>query len=175
MRDVFLRKTTPHMYTWVVWTFLQFTATVAILRENVWWSALGVFALGLVSLAVFLLSFRYGTKNVTSFDTVCLAGALVAIAVWVFLDNVLVSIVLVTLIDFVGFLPTYRKAYEEPYSETMSLYICSIFSNTFSVLAIVHYSVTSTLYVASLVASNTVMVGILLLRRHQATLVPSTK
>ncbi|MFA6408420.1 MAG: hypothetical protein WCW36_03070 [Candidatus Paceibacterota bacterium] len=165
LRDILARKTTPHIYSWLVWTILQVTATAAILRENSFWSAAGVLSLGLVSLIVFLLSFKYGTKNITVFDTVCLIGAFIAISVWIFTSNVTLSIILVTIIDLIAFLPTFRKAFEEPHSETIFLYICSAISNLFSVLSITHYSVESTLYVASLVATNTVFVSMVLVKR----------
>jgi len=165
LKDVLARKTTPHMYSWLVWTVLQMTAAVAILRENTLWSALGVVTLGLVSGAVFLLSFKYGTKNITLFDTLCLIGAVVAIGIWVFAHNVTLSIVLVTIIDFLGFLPTYRKGYEEPHSETLLLYVCSALSSLFSLLSITQYSIESSLYVISLVISNVVFIGIVFVRR----------
>ena len=166
LRDIFARKTTPHIYSWLIWAILQVVATIAILRENSFWSAIGVASAGLVSLIVFLLSFKYGTKNITLFDTVCLVGALIAIAFWIFANNVFVSIILVTLIDFIAFLPTYRKGFEEPYSETISLFIFSAISNLFSLLSINHYSIISSLYVASLIATNTIFVIIVLSRRN---------
>ncbi len=148
-----------------MWTIIQTLSTIAILRENTYWSALGVAALGAVSFIVFLLSFKYGTKNITRLDTMCLIGALAAIGIWIFAHNVLLSVVLVTVIDFVGFIPTYRKVYEEPYSETVFLYVCSGLSNLFSLLALTVYSVESSLYVASLIVSNTLMVSIVAARR----------
>jgi hypothetical protein len=165
LRDILARRTTPHIYSWLIWAVLQLTATMAILRENTLWSAAGTGAIGLVSLVVFLLAFKYGTKNITKFDTACLVGAFIAIGVWIFLDNVMFSIILVTIIDLIGFLPTYRKAFREPYSETVILYVCSAFSNLFSLFAITHYSVESTLYVASLVVTNAIFVGVVLARR----------
>lgn len=166
IKDVLARKTTPHIYSWLVWAILQTAATIAILRTNSLWSAFGVAILGLVSTIVFLLSFKYGTKNITLFDTVCLFGAFVALAFWIFAHNVTLSMILVTIIDFVAFLPTYRKGYKEPYSETIFLYICSALSNLFSFLSITHYSIESSLYVASLVVANAVFVAIVVTRRN---------
>ncbi len=165
LRDIFARETTPHIYSWLIWAVLQGTAALAILKNNTLWSAAGTAAIGLVSVAVFLLSFRYGTKNITRFDTACLLGALVAICVWIFLENVTLSIVLVTLIDFAAFLPTFRKAWEEPYSETVFLYVCSGLSNLFSLFAITHHSLESSLYVSSLVVTNAAFVSAVLFRR----------
>jgi hypothetical protein len=168
LRDILARKTTPHIYSWLIWAILQMTAAVAIFSENSFWSAAGTTAIGLVSVLVFLLSFKYGTKNITSFDTLCLVGALVAIGVWVFTQNIALSVILVTAIDFVGFLPTFRKAFEEPWSETVFLYACSGLSNFFSLFSITHYSIESTLYVASLVITNAAFVILVLLRRGKA-------
>ena len=165
LRDIFSRKTTPHIYSWLVWTILQMTAAVAILQQNSFYSALGVIGLGLVSLVVFILSFRYGTKNITFFDKLCLIGALISIGIWIFTENATISIILVSIIDFIGFLPTYRKVYQEPYSETLFLYILSGLSNFFSLLSITVYSIESSLYVGSLVITNIIMVCITLIRR----------
>jgi hypothetical protein len=164
--DTLARKTTPHMYSWLIWALLQLTAAVAILRENTLLSAAGTLVLGAASAIVFLLSFKYGTKNITRFDKLCLVGALLAIGVWIFLENVLLSIILVTVIDFMGFLPTYRKAYEEPYSETAILYFCSMLSNIFSLFAITHHSWESSLYVSSLVVSNAILIILVATRRR---------
>jgi hypothetical protein len=167
LKDIFARKTTPHIYSWLVWAILQMTAAVAILQQNSFYSALGVIGLGLVSLTVFILSFKYGTKNITSFDTACLIGAFITIGIWIFTNNATISIILVTIIDFIGFLPTYRKVCQEPHSETLFLYIMSVFSNFFSLLSITTYSIESSLYVGSLVITNIAMVGITLVRRQK--------
>ena len=135
------------------------------------YGALGLGIGGVVSVIVFFLSFKYGTKNITTFDTICLIGALAAVAVWVFAENVTLSVILITIIDFIGFLPTYRKGYFEPYSETSLTYLMSAISNLFAVAAIAHYSITTTLYTASLIVTNTIFVLILFSRRSK---VPAT-
>lgn len=166
LRDIFARKTTPHIYSWLIWGILQITASLAILQENSLYSALGSLGFGLVSITVFFLSFKYGTKRITTFDTLCFVGALITIGVWVFLNNITLSVILVTVIDLLGFLPTYRKGYQEPYSETLFLFTCSAISNTLSLLAITHHSVSSSLYVASLVVTNVIFIIIVFLRRR---------
>ena len=168
IRDIFAGKTTPHAYSWFIWTVLQAIAAGAILRENFFWSAAGVAGTGFVSLLVFLLSLKYGTKNITVFDSLMLSGALVSIVIWIFADNIRLSVILISVIDFIGFLPTYRKGYEEPYSETMTLYVCSFLANIFVFLSIQVYSIESSLYVGSLILTNLIFVSILFTRRVQA-------
>ena len=101
---------------------------------------------------VFFLSLWYGTKNVRLFDTVCLGGALIAISSYFFLHDALLSIIVVSVTDLVGFLPTLRKAYEEPHTETALTYVLSSLSSVFAILALSTITVTTSLYLFSLIA-----------------------
>ena len=165
IRDIFLKKTTPHIYSWLVWSVLQTIGVVTMIAGHAGYGALGLVMGGIVSVSVFLLSFKYGTKNITIFDTICLVGALIAVAVYFFQKDPLLAVVLITVIDFIGFLPTYRKGYMEPQSETITLYLLSAISNAFALVAITDYSVVTVLYVGSLVITNGIIVVILLGRR----------
>ena len=165
LRDIFLKKTTPHMYSWLVWSILQTIGVVAMIVGHAGFGAVGLAAGGAVSISVFLLSFKYGTKNITKFDTVCLIGAFVTTVIYLLQKDPLVAVILITVIDFIGFWPTYRKGYEEPRSETGTLYFLSAISNGFALVAIANYSFVTTLYVGSLVVTNLIIVTILLFRR----------
>ena len=100
--------------------------------------------IGIASLAIgailcfliWLLSLRYGTHNINTFDKICLAGGLVAIAIYLFLHDPLLSVIVVTLTDLIGFLPTFRKSYKEPTTETASTYILSSASSLFALGAL---------------------------------------
>ncbi|VVB73532.1 Uncharacterised protein [uncultured archaeon] len=169
IRDIFLKKTKPHSYSWLIWTILQATGVVAMLSGG---AGLGVVALS-VGVAfcgfIFLLSLRYGTKNITRFDTLCFIGALLATGFYVFLNDALLSVVLVTFIDFVAFLPTLRKAYEEPYTETFSTFLLSGIANLLALGALDVFSVTTALYPASLVITNSICSSIILLGKNKKT------
>lgn len=165
VRDIFLKKTTPHIYSWLVWSILQTIGVIAMIGGNAGYGSFGLAMGGLVSVSVFLLSFKYGTKNITIFDTICLVGALIAVMVYFFQKDPLLAVILITVIDFIGFLPTYRKGYMEPQSETVTLYLLSAISNAFALVAIIDYSMTTVLYVGSLVITNGIIVAILLGRR----------
>ena len=114
------------------------------------------------------LSLKYGTKSITAFDTVCLIGALGAIVIYAFLHRPLLSVILISVIDFTGFLPTLRKAYHEPYSETLSMYILFVLSGIFSVMALAHYSLVTTFYPLTLIIINTIGTGMIWWRRKTA-------
>jgi hypothetical protein len=166
LKDIFKRKTKPHSYTWLIWTILQITGVVAMYNNGAGLGTLAL-AIGAVFCAfIFTLSLKYGTKNITAFDTICLIGALAAIAVYLFLHNPVLSVILITITDFVGFLPTLRKAYAEPYSETLSLFVLGVIWSAFNIIAISAYSVTTTLYPSCILFANILCCALLWARRR---------
>ncbi len=164
-QDIFRRKTEPHTYSWLVWTILQTVGVMAQIKEG---AGYGAWALGVGAFfcfAIFLLSFKYGTKNISKFDLICLFASLGAIVIYFSIENPIWAIVAVSLIDFVGFLPTFRKGYEEPFTETASTFLMSGTANVLSLIALQNYNVTTVLYIASLFFTNISFVIMILLRR----------
>ncbi len=167
LRDIFKHKTKPHSYTWLIWTILQVTGVAAMLAAGA--------GIGITSLAIgatlcgfiFLLSLKYGTRDITLFDTLCLIAALGVLAIYFFLRDPLFSIIAVTAIDFIGFMPTFRKAYVDPHSETASNYALSALSSLLALGALQVISVTTALYLVSLVITNGACAAIIIMRRKK--------
>lgn len=165
LRDIIQRKTEPHTYTWLIWTILQSIGVYAGFQDGGGFGMWGL-ALGAVFCAIiFLLSLKYGTRNITRFDLYCLIGAFVTLAIYLFTNNALLAVSLVAIIDFVGFLPTFRKGWEEPETETVSTFALSAFGNLLSIFALENYSLITTLYVGSLLFTNTTFSILIWLRR----------
>ncbi|MCL4392212.1 hypothetical protein M1413_02655 [Patescibacteria group bacterium] len=169
--DIFRGKTKPHSYTWLIWSILQTMGTIAIFLNGGGYGALGLAIGALFCIFIFFLSLKYGTKNIVRFDTVLLVGALLAVVVWILTKNALYSVILVSAIDFTGYLPTARKGYEEPESETISLYFMNALTDILGLLALSAYSVTTVLYPAVLLFSNSSLVVLLSLRRRQVLVI----
>ncbi len=165
LTDIFKKKTEPHAYSWLVWTVLQTVGVMAQLKEG---AGYGAWALGVGAFfcfAIFILSLKYGTKNITKFDGVCLIASLLTIGLYFAIDNPVFTIIAVALIDFVGFLPTFRKGFQEPFTETPSTFIMSALANLISILALQNYTVTTVLYIASLLLTNSSFAIMILTRR----------
>jgi hypothetical protein len=153
------------MYSWLIWTILQIVGVAAQFKGG---AGYGAWALGIGAFfcfAIFVLSFKYGTKNISKFDLICLIAAIAAIGIYVFISNPLWATIVVAIIDFVGFLPTFRKGFQEPFSETASTFIMSGIANVLSIIALQHYSATTILYVGSLFFTNSSFATMVLVRR----------
>ena len=167
IKDILKNKTTPHLYSWLIWSILQGTAAVAIIQGDGGFGAMNIIFSTLFCTSILLLSCKFGTKNITTYDTVCLIGSLLAIVIWIFTKDPLYSVILITVIDFVGFIPTYRKSFAEPNTETLSTYIINTVGDILTVLALSTYSLTTVLYPASLVITNLFLIIILKHKRKQ--------
>jgi hypothetical protein len=168
-KDLFAKKTTPHIYTWFIWILTQGTAVTAIIYGGGKLGGLGLICGLFLMGAVFFLSFKYGTKNITFSDTVLLILALSAIVIWWLLDNPLLSVILVSLIDGLAFVPTFRKTYAEPYSETLSFWILMASSDALAMFANTEYNLLTMTYLSTLVAANLTVFIMMIIRRKQVT------
>lgn len=166
IRDILKRKTEPHTYSWLIWTILQTVGVLAQFKEG---AGYGAWALGIGAIfcfIIFLLSLKYGTKNISPFDTFCLFASAVTILIYIGIENPVWAVISVAIIDFVGFLPTFRKGFEEPFSETVSTFAMSGVANVLSIIALQNYNVTTVFYIATLFFTNFSFASMILVRRN---------
>ena len=152
--DTFKLKTKPHIYTWIIWALTQGTATFAIFYGG---GRLGgvELAIGVVlQIVVIIFALKYGTKDVTKSDAFVLAVALLAILVWWQLKQPILSVILVSAIDVFGYIPTFRKSYKDPWSETLVTWILFAMSDIFAMLALSKYNFLTVTYLASITVVN---------------------
>ena len=166
-RDLYRGTTKPHFFSWFVWAVLGGIAFVAQLVAGGGWGSwvTGVMAFTCSIVAVIAL-FR-GEKNIMFLDWVCFVGALIGIAVWLFTSNPVGAVVIVTVVDLVAFIPTFRKSYTKPDEETTFEYALASVKCALSIFALQSYSIATWLYPASLVISNAAFVVMSLVRRRQ--------
>ena len=166
VRDIFLLKTKPHSYSWLVWALLQASAVFVMLAGG---AGVGVASFALSALLcafIFILSLWFGTKNITAFDTVCLIGAIGALIFWFFLEEALLSVLTIAAVDFIAYLPTVRKSYAEPWTETPSLYLLGTISCIFSVFALEAVNFITSFYLFVILSANLALAALILIRRR---------
>ena len=152
--DTFKLKTKPHIYTWIIWAMTQGTATFAIFYGG---GKLGgvELAIGVVlQIVVIIFALKYGTKDITKSDALVLVIALLAILVWWQLKQPILSVILVSAIDVFGYIPTFRKSYKDPWSETLATWILFAMSDIFAILALSRYNFLTVTYLATITVVN---------------------
>lgn len=163
--DIFRGKTQPHTYSWLVWTILQVFGAIAQWHDGAGYGTWALAIAAIVSGLIFLLSFKYGTRNITRFDTACLIAALIALTLYLVMDDPLTAVIAIVIIDFFGFLPTFRKGWEEPETETVSTYTLSGLANFLALFALQQHTLVTALYIGSLFLTNASFVTMILFRK----------
>ena len=163
--SIFKGKTKPHVFSWFVWGILASIAFFAQLSDK---GGAGTWVTGFSAFICFIISglalFK-GEKNITKSDWICFVAALISIPLWYFTKTPIYSVILVVIIEIIGFIPTLRKSYSKPHEEAASCYGLAAIKHVTSILALENLSITTFLYPLSLVIINTWFVLMLLQRR----------
>ena len=164
--DIFKKKTEPHIYTWLIWTITEGIATAGLIYGKGGWGALDLSLGTLFVFLIFLISLKYGSKNITKFDTIVLIVALLAIVVWIKMNNPLLAVIMVSVIDFAGYLPSFRKAFIEPWSETVLSWQMFVVGDILVILSLSEYNLLTLTYLGTITIANSMLVIICLVRRQ---------
>ncbi len=166
-RDIFKGKTRPHIYSWSLWGLLTVLLVALQIKGGagpaVWVTA----AAGVLCIGVVLLSLKKGKKDITRSDTVVAILSVIAMFFWLIIDQPIVSIILVIIADMLAFIPTVRKSYNQPHSETLSLYVTNAIRFGLALLAVEHYTFLSTSWIVAWICGNTLLSILLVVRRRQ--------
>lgn len=165
VRDILKRKTTPHLYTWLIWGITQGTATAASWYGGGKFGAISFAVETFPVIAIFCLALRYGTKNVTKSDTILLIVALLAIVVWWQMCNPLIAVLMATAIDAIGYIPTFRKSFVNPWGETLSFWAIMAIVNVFIIASSARYNFLTVAYAAMVLLANVAVWTICFFRR----------
>lgn len=166
IRDVIDGKTHPHVYSWFLWGFVTFIAFALRVSAGAGIGAYVTFAASLMCVVVFILGMRSkGKKDITKTDTVFFLLALIALGFWVFAKQPVVSALLTTGIDVLGFVPTIRKSWNKPHSETFSFYFLNTIRFMLAVFSLKTYTIVTAFYPVVWIFANGLFAMMLLARR----------
>lgn len=123
-------------------------------------------AAAFMCLAIAVLAWEKGARHVETADWVCLVSAFVGLVLWKVTSNPLTAIIVIIVADFMAFLPTYRKAYGQPWTETYGVYWATALKYVIAMFALDSYDLAVWLYPAYIITSNSVFMMLVFLRRR---------
>ncbi|USN59294.1 MAG: hypothetical protein H6767_04430 [Candidatus Peribacteria bacterium] len=77
----------------------------------------------------------------------------------------LYALLFVIFIDMLGYIPTMRKSYGDPYSENITVWMMSTIKYILSIFALVEFSLYTLAYPVFLIGFNSILLAILILKR----------
>ena len=165
LQGMFAKTIQPHPYTWLIWTITTGTAALGVWHGGGGYGAFPLLLWTLLTCMIFFLSLKYGTKNITTSDIALLFLALVAILLWWQFHAPLLSILMITGIDALGYLPTFRKSFAEPWSESILSWALFTLTAFFGLLALTTYNFLTAIYLTMSASANVIVIAICLARR----------
>ena len=164
LRDVILRRAKPHPYTWFVWTIVSAITFFGQLAKGAGIGALPTGVAEFFTLLIFLFSLRNGFKNIRSSDTFFLVAALAGIGLWILSDDPTGSVIIAVAIDLIAFVPTLRKTWHRPKTETPILYGANVCRHILTLMSLQSYNIATTLHSIAMIITNTAMTSMIVLK-----------
>ena len=122
-------------------------------------------AITIVSLGVFIWSLKNGSKLIRPTDFLFLGLAILALIFWLYAKQPVISIILLSTTEMLGFIPTVRKTWHQPHSETLSFYLITTFRHALGIGALSKYTIVTWLYPLTWTIANLLFAVLLIIRR----------
>jgi hypothetical protein len=164
--SILKNKIKPHVFSWGIWGVTTLIVFFAQLSDH---GGAGAWVIGvsgaLVSAIAVLAYLKKSDASITKIDWVFLCIALVALCAWFFTSNALIAVIILTFMNVVGFAPTIRKSYYQPFSEGLSFFMILVPRNLISIAALEHYSVTTVFFPAITALACLTLISLVMYRR----------
>lgn len=155
--DVFKRRVEPHAYTWFVWSIVSCVIFFGQIAKGAGIGALPTAASEIFTILIFLFSLRNGFKHIKKIDHIFLVVAIIGLVPWVLTKDPTISVIIVVGIDLIAFIPTLRKTFVHPETETPILYSMNVLRHILALFSLQAYNIATTLHSFSMIITNTIM------------------
>lgn len=157
----------PNRATWIIWgvvsVLLLASYKTAGATDAIWTSVANTLCFG----AVIVLSFKFGVGGFSRLDVACLVAAFAGVCLWWIFDSPLPTLYLSIIIDFVGAIPTLKKAYLDPAGENKTTWVIFWIANTLNLFAIHTFTRDMALYPLYLFFISGMILFILIVRKNK--------
>ncbi|MDP1540208.1 MAG: hypothetical protein Q8L72_06100 [Moraxellaceae bacterium] len=168
LRGILQGTIKPHVFSWVIWGSTTFVVFLAQLKAD---GGVGAWPIGVSGAITILIAIAAYIKRadvaITKVDWLFFISALASLPLWYFTSNPAWAVVVLTIVDLLGFGPTVRKAYAQPYSESLPFFALFAARNSLVVMALESYSVATVLFPAAVASACVLLIGLILYRRRE--------
>lgn len=168
IRDILKNKTIPHIYSWILWGGVTAIAFALQVTGGAGLASLVTLSAVIMCFVVVVLSFwlHRSRFDITLLDTVFLILGIISLIVWLVAKQPVASAILATTTDLLAFVPTIRKSWKKPYSETLSSNVLNTIRFSLASYALQRYTIVTMLYPLSWAIANGLFAIMLIYRRR---------
>ncbi len=160
IRDIVRGTSKPNLVTWGLWAFAPLIATGAALSAHAdVWATVRIFIAGFGPLLIFCAGLCVPRRywKLSRFDYACGGLSLVALFAWLGAHAPLASILFAAIADLFATLPTMRKAWRHPETETVYTYFIGLFTASIVIPAIPVWNIENAAFQLYLLVANTAL------------------
>ena len=160
--------TKPHVISWFIWGISTLTVFAAQWLDDGGAGSWSTFVGGAMTLVVIALAwYKYADLSVTLSDILCLNVALAALPLWFFAKDALLAVAILTFVDVIAYIPTFRKSWNKPREEQILMYAIMTLRNGLAIMALEHYSPTTLLFPVITGVANIALIAFITIRRYR--------
>jgi hypothetical protein len=141
IRDILRKTVSPHPYSWLVWALSTFAIFFLQLAGGSGSGAYMTLTVAIIASLIFILAMKNSQTKIKPIDIICLIIACAGIAIWLFIDAPLLSIVVLASVEVIGFIPTLIKGWEKPYEDSATLWGLNSLRQITGLLAVQNYNI----------------------------------
>ena len=152
-----LRGTTsPHRITWSLWGLEGVLAFVVEVQQRVGLTSLMTLMLGLIPLLVVAASFRNPNNawRISRFDFGCGIVSLLGLVFWGLVHESTVALVSFVVADQIAALPTLRKSWLVPASESSGVFFMGVLNTGIALLTLRHFTTVGALFPGTILIAD---------------------
>ncbi len=159
IRDTVRGVSTPNRVTWGLWGVEGVLAFVVELQQHVGLAALMTLMFGLIPLSIVAVSFghHHGVWRMGPFDVLCGALSLAGIAFWAFVHEPTVALISFVVADQLAGLPTIRKSWLVPSSETAWTFFTGVINTAITIMSLRHFTTGGALFPGAILLTDLVI------------------
>lgn len=167
VKDTINGTTKPNRVTWLLWSVAPLIGAAAAISDGVGWPAIPVFMAGITPLTVFVASFvnRKAVWKLNTSDYLYGILSLLALFLWKITYRVDVAIILSIASDALATLPTLKKSWSHPGTETTTAYLTTLFGALTSFSAFENWSFSECAFPIYLVITFTILPSVIYYRQ----------
>jgi hypothetical protein len=166
IRDTLRGVTSPNRVTWSLWGLEGVLAFGVELQQHVGLASWMTLMLGLVPCAVVAASFRnsHAVWKIGTFDIVCGSLSLGGLCFWAFVHEPTVALVSFVCADQAAGLPTVRKSWLAPSTESSRVFVLGCLNCVITVMTLRHWTTAGVLFPGCIAVTDFVMATLIVSR-----------
>lgn len=131
LTDTLKGRNQPNLVSWALWSIAPLIGSAAAFSSGVTWAALPTFMSGFAPSLVVIAALitKHGKWKLRRFDYLCGLFSILALLLWGITNNPLIAIAFAIISDGLAAIPTIRKGWTHPESESLNVYVADFFAN----------------------------------------------